>query len=268
VTVFIMTLVTIAVDVNWMISDYFPQRLDSIQDEMAFTVEQGEYVIREFAWYIIMIGIAFKIIPLFILIRISGNGRQLLHQLWKKTFVFFPPMSSHERDGVDLEGRVVAIIWLEALCALFTISLTIYVQMRLSWSPVFTTASPFTPLINIMYAKGITAILYVLGILHNANLFAVISEFGCMQSCYKQRLDSNGERLPRVFIDISFIKFNGFLKSVDLVVSVLLWISIVMSRGLGGLDQPKEVRVALGGIIILLSISSLYSYMLALIVLW
>ena len=236
---------------------------------MAYNIIQEASITRIVVWYTTVAGIMLKIFSLIIHIRISGNGRSLLRRLWKKTYVFFPPISSQESEAVDLQGRVIGIIWLESICAFFTLSLAICVQMQLSWSPVFTTASPFTPLINFMYGKGITGILYVLGMLHHTDVLAVLSEFGCTRYCKKyKRFDSRGKELPKVLVDTPFLKFNGFLKFVDIVVSALLWISLIMSTGLGGLDQPKEVRVVLGAMIVLTSLSSLHGLMLALIVLW
>ena len=63
---------------------------------------------------------------------------------------FFAPITSSQKsEAVDLQGRVIGIIWLlESLRVLFTLSLAIYVQIQYPWSPVFITASTFTPLVN------------------------------------------------------------------------------------------------------------------------
>lgn len=252
------------IDVDWLISDYFPHPLRLNTDEFLYSVNQKTSVVRSIIWYVTILGSFLRVMTLVAQLRKSTNGRNLVRRTWSRFFVFFPPISDFESEKVDLEGRVIAIIWFEALCALSIISLTIYAQMRLSWSPVFTKASPFTPLINILYAKGVTGLLYVIGVLHHTDTFAVLSEFGCQ----RYASDERGETRPKVLIDPGFLQFNGFLKMLDTIVSVLVCISLAMSKSLGGLDQPKEVRVTFGAMIVLISLSSIYGLMLAFIVFW
>ncbi len=255
---------TVIIDIDWLISDYFPHPLKLNTDEFLYLVNEKTSVVRSIIWYVTIIGSFLRVMTLVAQLRKSTNGRNLVRRTWSRCFVFFPPISDFESEKVDLEGRVIAIILFEALCALSIISLTIYAQMHLSWSPVFTKASPFTPLINILYAKGVTGLLYVIGVLHHTDAFAVLSESGCQ----RYASDERDETRPKVLIDPGFLQFNGFLKLLDTIVSVLVCISLVMSKSLGGLDQPKEVRVTFGAMIVLISLSSLWCLMLAFIVLW
>ena len=89
----ILILISIVIDIDWLISIYVPDSLNSNEDEMAYKINQEAYIIRTIVWYITVVGIALKLVSLIIHIRISGNGRNLLRRLWKKTFVFFPPIS-------------------------------------------------------------------------------------------------------------------------------------------------------------------------------
>lgn len=245
-----------------------------------FRFEQGESLTRIFTRYLTMVGIPFKVIPIFIQLNGSKNGKRLIHQLWKKMHAFFPPLPSslaQENSLEVLQIRIIAIIWLEILCAIIIASLTIYAQVHLSWSPIFTTTTLFTPLVNILYCKVISGIIYVIGLVQNTDLFAVLSECGCFKSMhyqYHQDDSSNNDgayeegRLTKVLIDRPFLKFNGFLKIVDTIVSIIAWVSLFQSKQLGGLDQPKEVRLVLGFVILSLVLSSMYGFFLASVVVW
>jgi len=251
----IVTLITIIDDFDWLISDYVPKSLDSNQDDFSFIVEQETSLMRSIVWYLTIVGIALRFIMVVAIIRTSKHGHRLSKRVWKNIYVYFPPFSALETGNVDLEGRVFAIIWFESICAFLTIAITIYTHMYLNWSPIFTTALPLTPLVNMLYTKGITGLMYVIGILHH---FASFSRPPCL---YKIRPTLSQ-------IDASFIQFNGVLKIIDTIVSVLVWISLVMSKDVRRFDQPKEVRVTFGVIVILVSLSSIYGLMLALVVYW
>ena len=249
-------------------SDYIPVSLQSYeQDGMPpLQLIQDTTITRNIVWYLILIGMSLKMTSLVIQIRISNNGKHLMRRVWKSTFAFFPPISSQEKNGLDIEGRVVAIIWLETACAIGIFSLSVYSQRQLSWSPIFLRASPFTPLVNIMYAKAITGVIYIIGLLHHTNIYSILLECRCSRCCHSS--NSNDVNQRKVLIDTSFLQFNGVLKFVDIVISVFLWYSIIVSSNFGGVNDPKEVQITSGLLKLFTVFSSIYGTMLALIVTW
>ena len=274
-SVLLLVLVSLIVDIDWLISDYSPTPLDLMTNENMFRFEQGESLTRTIIWYTTILVMLCKVIPIFITIKRSTKGKRLIRQIWSKTYAFFPPLSSSGMNLRTLQVRTIAIIWLEIICAITVVSLAIYAQLHLSWSPIFTSAATsLTPLINILYCKGISGMLFVLGLLQHTDLVALFSECGCrLKSMYidyqdDDRSDDEEEERTKVLIDKPFLKFNGFLKVVDMIISIISWISLIQSKELGGYDQPKEVRLVLGLIMVSLILSSVYGFFLISIVFW
>ena len=274
-SIFLLVLVSLIVDIDWLISDYFPTSLDSMVDKDVFRFVQGESLTRTIIWYTTILAMFCKVIPIFMTIKRSTKGKHLIRQIWSKTYAFFPPLSSSEMNWKALQERTIAIIWLEILCAITIVSLTIYAQVHLSWSPIFTSAATsLTPLINILFCKGISGMLFVLGLLQHTDLVAVFSECLCLKSIYVDYQNDDGsegdedEEHTRVLIDKPFLRFNGFLKVVDMIISIIALISLIQSKQLGGYDQPKDVRLVLGLIMVSLVLSSIYGFFLASIVFW
>jgi hypothetical protein len=168
-------------DVDWLISDYYPVTLGVIEDQFIYNIQQSAIFSRNFAWYMIMMNIFLKTISLAILILDSKVGNQMINEAWDKLHLFFPPTSTKipENLNVIMESRIIAIGWVELISSLLIIILATYANLRLSWAPQFQSRPVLTTLPNILYLKGISGTLLVMALMRNCNKRAI---FGCLVS--------------------------------------------------------------------------------------
>ena len=231
-------------DVDWLISDYYPVTLGVIEDQFIYNTQQSAIFSRNFAWYMIMMNIFLKTISLAILILDSKVGNQMINEAWDKLHLFFPPTSTKipENLNVIMESRIIAIGWVELISSLLIIILATYANLRLSWAPQFQSRPVLTTLPNILYLKGISGTLLVMALMRNCNKRAI---FGCLVSS-SSKPDSPSSHNRKVLIDRSFLRFNGTFKCFTTVIGICTWYSLLTVWSLGGGDIPKEVRIVLG----------------------
>jgi len=230
--------------------------IDTHEDQFIYDTNQRSSLSRNIAWYLVIIGIVLKIVILVTLLRSSTIGSEILATTWKKVHVFFPPTSTKppENTKAVIESRIIAIVWVEFICSSCLLFLAFYSQMRLSWAPQFFTTSSFMTMPNVLYAKGISGIILVLGILRN-------SRFGCLPSSSS---GSSNAHSSKVLVNRTFLRFNGTLKTINVAIGILVWIRISSAWSLGGGDIPKEVRIVLGGLTALMVLTDILCVILCL----
>lgn len=227
-------------------------------------------MLRISTWYAVMIGIFFKLGTLY---SLMGEARR--SSVWKKVYVFFPPITSKVPQNINgvLQSRVVAVMGLECISSLLILALALLVQFKLNWSPHFTSPSPFLPLKTIMVAKSISGIALVLGILHNTNVFEALAKYGCLQPCFdwylRRRNHSDQQRgAPIVLVTSSFLRFNGCLKLINFCIGIFMWVSLLWAHRLGGGTKPKDVTIILGLLTLLLILTDILGITLWVTVIW
>lgn len=235
---------SIGLDIDWLISDYFPSSLDINQDQAMYNYKNDASFSRTIAWYLIIINTVLKIAPLIILLQKSDMGSKMLSTSWAKLHLFFPPVSKRlpQDTKAAIQSRIIAIIWTEFISSLLILFFTIYAKLRLSWAPQLQPNAIMwdtVTLFNSLYAKGICGLLFVMAITKNCSKRAILSEFGCVRP-------SITNDTHKVLIDSSFFKFNGTFKIFNTILGSLTWYSLLSAWNLGGREIPKEVRLVLG----------------------
>lgn len=240
-------MISIAVDIDWLTSDYYPLTLDSNTD--SFNYRSTKETLMSVSWYLVLIGSLFKLSSLITILFHSPNGRTIVQGIWNKLQVFLPPRRLSSVPG-DIESRVIAILWLELISSISFFLLAIYVQTQLSWAPHFSTPILFTSITNLIYLKALFGLLLVIAILRNTKLSLLCSELNCFMGT------SVDQHYHKVRIDKQFLCFNGGLKSLSSTIGGFLWVWLAFAVKLG---TNKEVCFVLGAMFITLSITDIIS---------
>ncbi len=264
------------IDIDWIISDYYPLTIVPNEEQFIYNTRQTFLLSRSIAWYMILFGIVAKCITMVSLLWNSSNGRSILKNTWGIWNVFLPPITTAIPDEIErvIDSRVIAVVWLEIICCLSILLLTLYAQMRLSWAPQFTTSFLFTSMIQIMYAKSIGGFLYVLAILRSTTVSSLCSALGCCHNIKEDEDDDSPNSYTqqgyrqKVLVDTSFIRFNGGVKALNLIIGIFLWISLISALKLGGGETPKEVVVVTGILAVTLIITDILCVILGLVIVW
>lgn len=228
-------LFSIALDIDWLVSDYYPQPMNASQVQLWY---QNEYsTVRDAARYLLFIVILTKVAVFFSLLSSSTVGTQMLLTAWSKVKAFLPVatagMSNEEiKDMLNL--RVLSLIWLELLGSTMMLILGIYAQAKLPWAPQFLLAPTLASFLYLLYAKAASGVIVVAAILRNCTWLGVASA-------------KDATKL-KVLINRSFLRFNGTLKFVETCLGILLWINLAYAWNLEGTATPKEVNIILIGI--------------------
>ena len=190
---------------------------------------------REVTRYLLFSLIVTKVVVFTIFMKSSVVGTQMLSMAWSKGKVFLPPMTNgmSKQDIKDMvHSRVLALIWLEFLGSLMMLLLAVYAHARLPWAPQFLLMPTITTFLNLMYAKATCGILFVAAICRNCSRLICIAPASEVVHF-------------KVLIDQSFLRFNGTIKLFECCLGVLIWINLLYAWNLGGSDTPKEVKIVL-----------------------
>ena len=191
---------------------------------------------REVTRYLLFFVIVTKVVVFTIFMKSSVVGTQMLSRAWSKVKVFLPPMTTNGMSKQDIKdmvkSRVLALIWLEFLGSLMMLLLAVYAQARLPWAPQFLLMPTITTFLNLLYAKAACGILLVAAISRNCSRFICVAPASDLLHF-------------KVLIDQSFLRFNGIIKFFECCLGVLIWINLAYAWNLGGSDTPKEVKIVL-----------------------
>jgi hypothetical protein len=269
-------------DFDWLSSCYDIASLDGTADYNNKTYNyatslgcMGLSLVGKISWWAILLNIPIKAVMMFMTVRRSKSGQGLLWAIWKRLNFFFPPCTTRNPKDVSgaIQTRVIAIEWMELVCSISMLLLTVYVYIQLAWSVLFTYPAPLIPLKVIMLIKGLVGLLVYASCMKNTNLLAFFSEFGCRPSCKNIRdgktTDGTSVGTQRkVNVDGDFLCFNTFTKVLDLMVGVVLWVQVIWVISHMGVwkSEPKAIRVVLGGIIFLQLITDFLVVILGIVV--
>jgi hypothetical protein len=266
-------------DFDWLSSCYDIAPLDGsadyINEAYNYATSMGCIelpMIGRIAWWAILINIPVKAVMIFMAVRKAKSGQGLLWAIWKRLNFFCPPCTTRNPKDVSsaIQTRVIAIEWIELICSMSMLFLTLYAYVQLGWSVHFTYPAPLIPLKAIMLIKGVFGLLVYASCIKNTNFIAFLSEFGCRPSCKNVRDRKNvdgttSNSQQKVNVDGDFLCFNTFTKVLDLMVGVVVWVEVIWVISHMGVwkSEPKPIRVVLGTVIVLQVITDVLVIILA-----
>ncbi len=260
----VVLLISTSIEVDYLISDYYPLSMRANnEDEMERHFLQSPIATRNFTWYCVLFTSILKIMSFFDLALHSRSGKMLMKRLWSKTQYFIPPLFFQipvpTELVINLENRIIALTWLQFISSVTLFTLVIINHFKLRWSVHLNTAKFVLPLKLLMLVKSFTGFIFIISVLHDSYLPDVFAEFGCSIHCInfcranrRTNLAIDVSRPTKLRVDKKMLRRNSGLKFIDLLVSVPLWQTLIWAHRLGGRYKPKEVRVFLGILSIIL----------------
>jgi hypothetical protein len=286
VLVCVMVLVSLYSDLDWLSASGTSQPAPLTEQDVASSLGLSEMSpLGNMVWFIIMANCVVKLYLIFNTTRLTDVGRdQIQAALWKRALYFCPPLSLQPPSSLSelhstVQTRIIAIQWLQLVCSVGMLVLTLVVYIQMGWSPHFNINAPFWPLKVTLLLKGCSGLVVFLGILRNTHFSDFIAEFGCracrknvrtqqqpQESIIGQKNDNQGERVK---INGDFICFNLVVKGLDFFIGILVWMGLLYILQLGGKSsQPKSVSTILGWVVAFQLVTDVWVMVLGFFIHW
>jgi len=248
----LVTLLSIFTDLDWLVSNTRPVPLDKANN---FNPYKPQGALSKLAGLALGFNILFKLGMVWSITSGSREGFGMLKKFVVKPLKFFLPTLGMPRTlKKDIAKRLIAIGWIELVCALGMLILSFVAMTAMGSHPHFINDSAGIPLTYIMLLKAVSSLFVFGSVLRNTDMGDFFKEFGCLslgcKSWYKQRKkrlrEKRGFSAPKVLVDEDYISSVRGTKLFDMAMGLWVWIGLGHAISFGGGRASKGVRVITG----------------------
>lgn len=230
-----IVVITIIVDVDWLMSsNYFSVSLGE-NDELEFKVTQERLFVWQMAWWSVAINIFVKIMSISDFFEVGSVLRGFI-------------LPNKKRSAALVSQKVILMTWVELLSSLFLFIYFFLIQFDVvsGRENVFDEAPvQMISVQSTLLFKGASGIFVFLSLVHHIKIRDLC---GLGSSCCCEA-DTRQTRRSRKKVASSLkrsLKCITFTKAFDFIASVMLWISLVFAqRNIHHYDAPKDVKAML-----------------------
>ena len=265
---FIMTtLVSILVDLDWLVSQDRPIPLEGVEEFSGYRNPGGNQgnIYEESnkmqglatVCRVALVGNIFlKLLICYSVVSKTKVGLKLLKVAFFKPMKYFLPTINMPRAGKmknSIAKRLIANAWIQFACTACMFSVSLVAMTAMSSHPHFLNDSAGVPLTILMLFKGFSNLMVFLSILRNTDIGDFLNEFGCLITCKswykgrKKRLSNKrGFKAPKIFVDEEYISSVRGVKLFDFCVGLWVWIGLIHALQFGGGRATKGIRILTG----------------------